>query len=77
MSRQNVTNDPIRALVRWLTARPDGLHAAHVVINEINRGELEILLPRLSVDPASYALYKKIAATEGTGRDQLADGLFC
>ena len=46
-------------LVRWLTA---GAGIAYVplmwVINEINRGELEILLPRYQSDPRPvYALY--------------------
>ena len=53
-----VTNDPM-TLVRWLTA---GAGIAYVplmwVINEINRGELEILLPRYQSDPRPvYALY--------------------
>ena len=50
--------DPL-TLVRWLTA---GAGIAYVplmwVINEINRGELEILLPRYQSDPRPvYALY--------------------
>ena len=50
--------DPM-TLVRWLTA---GAGIAYVplmwVINEINRGELEILLPRYQSDPRPvYALY--------------------
>ena len=53
-----MTNDPM-TLVRWLTA---GAGIAYVplmwVINEINRGELEILLPRYQSDPRPvYALY--------------------
>jgi len=53
-----VTNDPM-TLNRWLTA---GAGIAFVplmwVINEINRGELEILLPRYQSDPRPvYAVY--------------------
>jgi LysR family transcriptional regulator, transcriptional activator for aaeXAB operon len=53
-----VTNDPM-TLTRWLVA---GAGIAYVplmwVINEINRGELEILLPRYQSDPRPvYALY--------------------
>ena len=53
-----VTNDPM-TLVRWLAA---GAGIAYVplmwVINEINRGEVEILLPRYQSDPRPvYALY--------------------
>jgi LysR family transcriptional regulator, transcriptional activator for aaeXAB operon len=53
-----VTNDP-GTLNRWLTA---GAGIAFVplmwVINEINRGELEILLPRYQSDPRPvYAVY--------------------
>ena len=53
-----VTNDPM-TLVRWLTA---GTGIAYVplmwVIDEINRGDLEILLPRYQSDPRPvYALY--------------------
>ena len=53
-----MTNDPM-TLNRWLTA---GAGVAYVplmwVINEINRGELEILLPRYQSDPRPvYALY--------------------
>ncbi len=49
------------------------------VINEINRGELEIRCRVISQIHARFMRYipKKIAAAEGTGRDQLADGLFC
>ena len=53
-----VTNDPM-TLSRWLTA---GAGIAFVplmwVIDEINRGELEILLPRYQSDPRPvYAVY--------------------
>ncbi|MEW5560737.1 HTH-type transcriptional activator AaeR [Enterobacter asburiae] len=53
-----VTNDPM-TLNRWLTA---GAGIAFVplmwVINEINQGELEILLPRYQSDPRPvYAVY--------------------
>ncbi len=53
-----VTNDPM-TLVRWLTA---GVGIAYVplmwAIEEINRGELEILLPSYQSDPRPvYALY--------------------
>jgi DNA-binding transcriptional LysR family regulator len=53
-----VTNDPM-TLVRWLTA---GVGVAYVplmwAIEEINRGELEILLPSYQSDPRPvYALY--------------------
>lgn len=53
-----VTNDPM-TLNRWLTA---GAGIAFVplmwVINEINHGELEILLPRYQSDPRPvYAVY--------------------
>lgn len=53
-----VTNDPM-TLTRWLTA---GAGIAYVplmwVIDEINRGQLEILLPRYQSDPRPvYALY--------------------
>lgn len=53
-----MTNDPM-TLVRWLAA---GAGIAYVplmwVINEINRGEVEILLPRYQSDPRPvYALY--------------------
>lgn len=53
-----VTNDPMTT-VRWLTA---GVGVAYVplmwVIEEINRGELEILLPSYQSDPRPvYALY--------------------
>ena len=53
-----VTNDPM-PLSRWLTA---GAGIAFVplmwVIDEINRGELEILLPRYQSDPRPvYAVY--------------------
>ncbi len=52
-----VTTDPM-TLVRWLTA---GAGIAYVplkwLINEIKRGELEILLPRYQSDPRPvYAL---------------------
>ncbi len=41
----------------------DRLRAADVVINEINRGELEILLPRYQSDHARFMRYipKKIS----------------
>lgn len=53
-----VTNDPM-TLTRWLTA---GAGIAYVplmwVIDEINSGQLEILLPRYQSDPRPvYALY--------------------
>lgn len=53
-----VTNDPM-TLSRWLTA---GAGIAYVpvmwVIDEINRGELEIILPRYQSDPRPvYAVY--------------------
>ena len=53
-----MTNDPM-TLVRWLTA---GVGIAYVplmwAIEEINRGELEILLPSYQSDPRPvYALY--------------------
>ncbi|APG20160.1 transcriptional regulator [Kosakonia radicincitans DSM 16656] len=53
-----VTNDPM-TLTRWLTA---GAGLAYVplmwVIDEINSGQLEILLPRYQSDPRPvYALY--------------------
>ena len=53
-----VTNDPM-TLTRWLTA---GAGIAYVplmwVIDEINNGQLEILLPRYQSDPRPvYALY--------------------
>jgi len=53
-----VTNDPM-TLTRWLVA---GAGIAYVplmwVIDEINRGELEIVLPRYQADPRPvYALY--------------------
>ena len=53
-----VTNDPM-TLIRWLTA---GVGVAYVplmwAIDEINRGELEILLPSYQSDPRPvYALY--------------------
>ena len=53
-----VTNDPM-TLIRWLTA---GVGIAYVplmwAIEEINRGELEILLPSYQSDPRPvYALY--------------------
>ncbi len=75
-----VTNDPM-TLVRWLTA---GVGIAYVplmwAIEEINRGELEILLPSYQSDPRPvYALY--------TEKDKLPlkvqvcinylDGVFC
>ena len=52
-----VTNDPM-TLVRWLTAGVGVTRSADVGDQEINRGELEILLPSYQSDPRPvYALY--------------------
>ena len=75
-----VTNDPM-TLVRWLTA---GVGIAYVplmwAIEEINRGELEILLPSYQSDPRPvYALYteKDKLPLKVQVCIKLSDGIFC
>ncbi len=77
-----MTNDPM-TLVRWLTAGAGYRHVLLMwVINEINRGELEV--PRCCVTSQIHARFLYALYTEKDKLPlkvqvviELADGLFC